>query len=228
MLPDEIHFIEIEPERPCNYCGRKKLDETDKFYKVFVGDADIAIVVCELCKGGFSTRTLEGKEKSYVTHLIFYAKRSLIELREKLPEKIIAELYSAIENYEAGKYSASFHCIGLVAEWLTDRVFAKQFGEPPEKENLRWEDKLGRLLHASKRNKKNPEEVVMHQLFSLKWFRNIADHPSTYEINAEDVRMGLMSIIYIVSSESLRTKLDLVIPNPKEQMLKKKHPKSLL
>jgi hypothetical protein len=44
-----------------------------------------------------------------------------------------------------------------------------------------------------------PEEAVVHQLFSLKWFRNKAGHPSAYDITSEDTRLGLISIAYLGS-----------------------------
>jgi hypothetical protein len=194
----EISFIEIEPEEPCNYCGRKKLNETDKFYRVFAGDKDMGVVVCELCKGGFSTRVLEGGEKSYVTHLTFYVKRSLLGLKEQLPKKMFDELDSAIKNYEVGDFSLSYRNIGLVAEWLTVKMFIKKYGAPHEKNVPRWEDKLGRLLHDSKGNEGNPEEALLYQLSSLKWFRNTASHPCAYEMTGEDVRLGLVSIVYVL------------------------------
>jgi hypothetical protein len=196
-MSDKISFIEVEPEESCWRCGRNKLSETDKFYRVFVGDNELGIVICELCRGGFSARILEGGEKSYVTHLTFYVRRSLLELKEKLPKKIGAELDSAMDNYELGEWAASFRSIGLVAEWLTGRLFAGRIGGLPE-ERFSWENKLGRLLDASRKNKEYPEEALLHQLFSLKWFRNVANHPSVYEITAEDVRLGLASIIYLL------------------------------
>lgn len=195
-LSGEISFIEVEPEEPCNYCGRKKINEADKFYKVFSGDKDMNIVVCELCKGGFLTSILEGREKSYVTHLTFYLKRSLLGLKEKLPREVFDELDSAIKNYELGEFSSSYRNIGLVAEWLTVKMFIKKYGASHEKDAPRWEDKLGKLLHYSKGNEENPEEALLHQLSSLKWFRNIASHPCVFEMTGEDVRLGLVSIIY--------------------------------
>jgi len=197
-MANKIYFIEVEPDEPCWYCGRKKLNESEKFYKVFVGDNDIGMVICELCKGGFSTRYIEGSEKTYATHLTFYVKRSLFELKGKLPSTITAELNSAIENYESGEYSTSFRNIGLAAEWLTERLFIKKFGEELAKETSKWEDRLGRLLDQSRKNKKIPEETLVFQLFSLKWLRNRVDHPSEYKITGEDVRLGLVSIMYLL------------------------------
>lgn len=156
------------------------------------------IVVCELCRGGFSVRMLEGAEKSYATHLKFYVRRSLLELRERLPNKIFEELVHALESYEVGEYSASFRCIGLVAEWLTNKLFAEKIEGPAEQNRFSWETKLGRLLDAAKKTKSAPEEAIVHQLFSLKWFRNKADHPSEYEITANDTRLGLASIAYLL------------------------------
>lgn len=138
---------------------------------------------------------LEGAERSYVTHLSFYLKRSLFELTAKLPEEIISEMKSSIENYEAGEYSASFRCIGLVAEFLTNKLFTKSFGESEEKAKPTWDNKLGRLLALARRNENIPQEVLIYQLYSLKWFRNRAVHPVKHKINAEDVRFGLTSIL---------------------------------
>lgn len=197
-MPGEINFIEIEPEEPCHYCGRKKLKENEKFYRMFVGENETDVMVCELCKGGFLTLALEGPEKTYATHLVFYVKRSLSELKEKLPEKITRELDSAIESYEIGGYSASFRSIGFIAEWLTKKLFIKRFGEPSAEEKPMWESSLGRLLDYSRKSKNSPEEVLVHQLYSLKWFRNKADHPTEYEVTAEDVRLGLISIVYVL------------------------------
>lgn len=195
----EVNFIETEPEGPCIHCGRKQLAENEKFYKVFVGDEDSGIVVCEFCKGGFYTHTIEGPEKTHATHLIFYIKRTLLQLREKLPERIRTELDSAIENYEKGRYSTSFRNIGLIAEWLTERLFIKKFGKGSARETSRWETRLGRLLEQSRRNKKIPEETLIFQLFSLKWMRNRVDHPSEYEVTGEDLRLGLVSIMYLLN-----------------------------
>jgi len=193
-----FHFIQVEPRESCAYCGRKKLNEGDKFYKVFIKDTDTDLVVCELCKGGFHTLFEEGPTKTYATHLIFYIKRTFAELGEKVPQTIREELDSGIENYENGRYSTSFRNIGLVAEWLTERLSIEKFGEELTKETPRWENRLGRLLNQSRRNKKVPEETLVYQLFSLKWLRNRVDHPSEYEITGEDVRLGLASIMYIL------------------------------
>jgi hypothetical protein len=193
-----VNFLEVETEELCAYCGRKKLNENDKFYRVLIGDNATEWAVCELCKGGFSTRLLEGAERSYVTHLSFYLKRSLFELTAKLPEEIISEMKSAIENYEAGEYSASFRCIGLVAELLTNKLFTKSFGESEEKAKPTWDNKLGRLSALAKRNENTPQEVLIYQLYSLKWFRNRAVHPAEHKMNADDVRFGLTSIIYVL------------------------------
>lgn len=194
-----VNFIETEPEGPCTYCGRKQLAENEKFYKVFVGDKDSRLVVCEFCKGGFYTHTIEGPEKTHATHLIFYIKRTLLQLREKLPERIRTELDSAIENYEKGRYSTSFRNIGLIAEWLTEMLFIKKFGKGSARETSRWETRLGRLLEQSRSNKKIPEETLIFQLFSLKWLRNRVDHPSEYEVTGEDLRLGLVSIMYLLN-----------------------------
>ena len=201
-MSGNVHFIEVESEEPCWYCRRRKLRESEKFYKVFFGDNDIGMVICELCRGGFATRYLEGSEKTYATHLTFYVKQSLFELKKKLPDTIIAELSSAIEHYENGEYIASFRSIGWVAEWLTERFFVKKFGESPIKEKLSWENRLGKLLGQSRKDEKTPQEALLHQLFSLKWFRNKADHPSEYKITAEDVRLGLTTILYLFHQAS--------------------------
>jgi hypothetical protein len=86
----KVNFIEVEPEKPCCYCGRKKLNKSEKFFKVFIGDRDFGMVVCEFCKGSYSTHIFEGSERTYATHLTFYVKRSLFELKEKLPEMMHA------------------------------------------------------------------------------------------------------------------------------------------
>jgi len=196
-MSNKVNFIEVEPEQPCWYCGRRRLSERERFYRVFLGDNETGIVICELCKGGFSTRLLEGPEKTHAAHLVFYVRRSLLGLERKLPEKITAELNSAVENYEAGEYSTSFRSIGFVAEWLTKKLFTKKFGELTTGEKPSWESSLGRLLEVSRKDKRTPEEALICQLFSLKWFRNKADHPSEYEITGEDVRLGLISIVYL-------------------------------
>ena len=202
-MSDMFHFIEVMPEKPCKYCGRKKLRESEKFYKVFIGDKDIGWVVCEFCKGGFLTLTVEGLEKTHATHLAFYVKHSFLKLSENLPDTITAELNSAIENYEKGEYSTSFRNIGLVAEWLTERLFAKKFGEELTKGTTRWENRLGILLRESRKNEKIPEETLVYQLFSLKWLRNTVAHPSKYKITGEDVRSGLVSIMYLLQQTNL-------------------------
>ena len=158
-MSGKFNFIETKPEEPCWYCGRKKLEESEKFYKVLIGDADTKIVVCEFCKVAFSIRVKEGSEKTHATHLTFYIKRTLLELREKIPETIRDELDSAIENFENGRYSTSFRNIGLVAEWLTERLFVKKFGKEQAKETPRWEGRLGRLLELSRKNKKIPRRA---------------------------------------------------------------------
>ena len=192
-----VHFIEVEPKEPCKYCGRKKLKESEKFYKVFIGDKTFGMVVCEFCKGGFLTGSIEGPERTYATHLTFYVKCAFLELKDKLPDTITAELNSGIKNYESGEYSTSFRNISFVAEWLTERLFVKKFGEEFAKETSRWEDRLGKLLDQSRKNKEIPE-TLMFQLFSLKWLRNKAYHPSEYKITGEDVRLGLVSIMYLL------------------------------
>jgi hypothetical protein len=192
-----VNFIETELKENCSYCGRRRLDESEKFYKVFWGDVETEWIVCEFCKGGFLTRCFEGSEKTHATHLLFYVKRSLLGLKEKLPEDIVKELDLAIENYENGAYSASLRSIGLVSEWLTKKLFVKTFGEELAKDP-KWENRLGMLLNKSKEDKRIPLEVLVYQLFSLKWFRNVADHVSEYKITAEDARIGLTSVIYLL------------------------------
>lgn len=192
-----FNFIETEPKNPCAYCGRKKLNENEKFYKVFLGDEYSGITVCEFCKGGYLTWAKEGSEKTYGTHFTFYVKRKFFEIRERLPGAIKGDLDSAVENYENGNYSVSFRNIGLIAEWLTEKLFIKKLGKKLVGEIPKWEDRLGRLLSEARENKKFPEETLIYQLFSLKWLRNKVDHPSEYEITEEDVRLGLLSILYV-------------------------------
>jgi hypothetical protein len=196
-----ISFIEVESKRRCNcnYCGRKKLSETDKFYEVYWESKAINIIVCELCKGGFSTSIHEGQEKSYATHLTFYLKHSYPDLKKKMPTKIFDELESAMKNYELGDFCSSYRNIGFIAEWLTNWMFIRKYGAIDEKNPLAWEAKLGRLLHDSKMNEENPEEPLLHQLSSLKWFRNMVSHPfSKFELTGEDIRLGLVSIVYVL------------------------------
>jgi len=207
-MAGKVNFIEVEPKEPCKYCGRKKLKENEKFYKVFVGDKDLEMVICELCKGGFLTLIAEGRGITYATHLTFYVKNTLSRLKEKLPNKITTELNSAIENYENGNYSISFRSIGLVAEWLTQKLFAKKFGKGSAKETIKWEDRLGKLLNQARMNKEIPEETLIFQLFSLKWLRNKVDHPFEYQITGEDVRLGLVSIMYLIYQTNLYRLID--------------------
>jgi hypothetical protein len=197
-MAGNINFIEITPEEACHYCGRRKISEDDKFYRVFLGDTSSVIVVCELCKGGFFVRMLESATKSYAAHFAFYVKHSFLELRSKLTKETFEELLCSIEDYEAGNYSACFRGIGLVAERLTNKLYVEEFGELVEGDKLSWESKLGKLLDVARKTKNSPNEAVVYQLFSLKWFRNNADHPSKYQITAEDARMGLDSIAYLV------------------------------
>jgi hypothetical protein len=63
---------------------------------------------------------------------------------------------------------------------------------------FRVQFELARALDASRKNKKFPEEPIVHQLFCLKWFRNVVDHPSIYEVTGEDVRLGLAAIVYLL------------------------------
>lgn len=193
-----MNFIEVDPEEPCWYCGRKKLSENDRFYRTFFEDNPSGVVVCEFCKVGFMIRQFEGVEKSYATHLIFYVRRSLLELKTKLPDTIVTELNHAITCYEDGEFPSGFRSIGIVAEGLTQRLFAKRFGEDLARNVTGWEDRLGRLLQWARRNKDIPEEAIVFQLFSLKWLRNQVDHPSSFKIKGEDVRLGLASIMYLL------------------------------
>jgi len=197
-MSNKVNFIEVEPENSCSYCGRRKLNENEKFYRVFLGDKGTDIVICEFCKRGFSTRFIEGADKTHATHLAYYVKQAFLSLKQKLPAEITAELNSAMESYEEGEFSTSFRSIGLVAEWLTMKLFVKKFGEELAKKTIGWEDRLGRLLQQSRMNKNMPEETIIFQLFSLKWLRNSVDHPSEYKITGEDVRLGLVSIIYLL------------------------------
>jgi hypothetical protein len=105
---------------------------------------------------------------------------------------------SAIESCEEGDFSLSFRNIGLVAEWLTNKLFTREFGGSMQKSELTWDGKLGRLLNESRKHENMPEEAMVHQLFSMKWFRNKADHPSAYEITGEDARLGLASVTYLL------------------------------
>jgi len=197
-MTTNINFIEVESDDGCFYCGRRKLSEHDKFYRVLVGDNTTEIVVCELCKGGFSRRLLEAVEKSYAAHFTFYIRRSFLELKNKLPSELFSELECSLEDYEIGNYNASFRVIGLVAEILTTKLYEHKFGKPTENYRLPWENKLGQLLDTARKTKNTCEEAVIYQLFSLKWFRNSVDHPSEYKITAEDVRLGLSSLAYLL------------------------------
>ncbi|MGA2522520.1 MAG: hypothetical protein ABSF65_00035 [Candidatus Bathyarchaeia archaeon] len=197
-MTGSINFIEITTEETCYYCGRRKINENDRFYRVLFGDNASAVVVCELCKGGFSGRILESPEKSYATHLIFYVRRSFLELKGKLSKDNLEELLCCLDNYESGNYSACFRGIGLVAEQLTNNLYVEEFGKLAMDETISWEVKLGKLQDAARKKKNRISEAVIYQLFSLKWFRNNADHPSRYQITAEDARIGLASIAYLM------------------------------
>lgn len=199
----KVNFIEVEPEKPCCYCGRKKLKGSERFYKVFVGESDFGMTVCEICKGGFLTRAFEDPERTYVAHLAFYVRHAFLELEEKLPSTIAVELDSAMSSYEDSEYSTCFRNIGLVAEWITERLFVKKFGDETANEDFKWENRLGKLLDLARRNKKIPEETIVYQLFSLKWLRNRADHPSEYKITGEDARIGLTSLMYLLHQSYL-------------------------
>ena len=167
---------------------------------MFLEDNASGVVVCEFCKVGFTIRHFEGAEKSYATHLVFYVKRSLLELKPKLPNTIVAELNHAITCYENGEFPSGFRCIGIVAERLTQRLFVKRFGEDLAQTVTSWEDRLGRLLDWARRNKDIPGETIVFQLFSLKWLRNQVDHPSSFQIKGEDVRLGLVSTMYLLQT----------------------------
>jgi hypothetical protein len=198
-LSNLIDFLEVDPDRPCDHCGRKKLHDTDRFYRVFSQGKEMNLIVCEFCKGGFISYLLEGQDKSYTTHLTFYLKHSCLELKKKIPEKIFPELESALKNYEIGDFCSSYRNIGFIAEWLTNWMFYRKYGAVDEKNPLAWETKLGKLLHDSKASEKSPEEPVLHQLASLKWYRNTVSHPSyKFELTGEDIRLGLVSILYVL------------------------------
>lgn len=85
-----------------------------------------------------------------------------------------------------------------ISSSLFERLFVKRFGEELTRKTPRWESRLGRLLKVSRENKKIPEETLVYQLFSLKWLRNAVAHPSEYRITGEDVRLGLVSIMYLL------------------------------
>jgi len=121
-------------------------------------------------------------------------------MEAQLPTNIKDELNCAIKNYENGHYSSSARSIGFVAEWLTERLFARKFGA--DLKDSKWEQKLGRLLDQARKSKTIPEVPIVFYLFSLKWLRNKVDHPSKYQITGEDVRMGLTSIIYLLHQTS--------------------------
>lgn len=196
-MASNINFIEIAPDEDCYYCGRRKINESEKFYRVLVGDSPLNVVVCELCKGGFSGRILEGATKSYATHFTFYIKHSLLEQKDKLTKEAFDELLFSIENYETGNYSACFRNIGLVAERLTNKLYAEKFEKLTAADKISWENKLGKLLDDARKTCDIPGEAAIYQLFCLKLFRNTADHPSEYKITAEDARLGLASITYL-------------------------------
>jgi hypothetical protein len=200
-MAGDINFIEIATDEACSYCGRRKLSDNDKFYRVLINDNPSQIIVCELCKGGFSIRIFESAEKSYAAHVAFYVRRSFLELRSSLAEKTFCELISCVDYYEAGDYVACFRAIGLIAEKLTDKIFSEKFGELGTNEKLSWENKLGKLLDTGKKTKNNPYEASIYQLFSLKWFRNTVNHPSEYKITADDARLGLVSIAFLLDWE---------------------------
>lgn len=196
-MAGNINFIETK-EEGCLYCGRKKINENDKFYRVMFGDSKSEIIVCELCKGGFTTRITESSTKSYVTHLLFYLRRSFSEAKNKVSDETFAELTCCLDNYESGNYSACFRSIGLVAEHITNKLYAEKIGKLTEAKNIRWEEKLGKLLEFERKTGDIAGEAAIFQLFSLKIFRNSADHPSEYIITAEDARLGLASISYLI------------------------------
>jgi hypothetical protein len=195
---DKISFIEIEPEGDCWRCGRGKINENDKFYRVLWGDSHLDITVCELCKGGFSGFKLESPTKTYATHLLLYVRRSLLEVKDKVSKELFNELICSLENYETGNYSASFRSIGLVAERITNVLYAEKIEKLTDANKIRWEEKLGKLIDSARKTGDVPGEAAIYQLFSLKIFRNNADHPSTYQITAEDGRLGLASISYLI------------------------------
>ena len=198
-----INFIEVDNIEFCSHCNRKKLKQTDKFYKLFIGVRDMGIEVCELCKTGYLTYRIEGFDKTYSTHLIFYAKTKLSLMKENLSQEIVTELNCAISSYEQGQYSTSFRSISFVAEILTERLYSKHISQNKEKKDIRWETRLGQLLSQAQKTEKIPLEPIIYQLFSLKWLRNKVSHPSRYVLTGEDVRFGLISILYALSQTKL-------------------------
>jgi hypothetical protein len=197
-MAGNISFIEIAPDEECYYCGRRKIAENERFYRVLVGGSPLDIVVCELCKGGFSGRILESAIKSYASHFTFYVKRSLLEQENKLSKETFDELICSIENYESGDYSACFRGIGLVAERITNKLYAEKFEELTAADKISWENKLIKLLDAARKTCDIPGEAAIYQLSCVKLFRNNADHASEYQITAEDARLGLASIAYLI------------------------------
>lgn len=197
-MASNINFIEVIPEEDCYYCGRKKINENDKFYRVLVGDKAMDVVVCESCKGGFSGVILEGAAKTYATHFTFYVKRAISEIKDSLSKETFGELQYSIKDFELGNYSACLRTIGLVAERLTNNLYVEKIEKLAEADRMSWENKLGRLLDAARKAGDTSGEAAIYQLFSLRIFRNSADHPSKYAITAEDARLGLASILYLL------------------------------
>lgn len=192
-----LQFLEIDVKEgtQCDWCKRRKFKENEKFYKVFVGEKHL-LTVCEICKYGHAVAFRLGPGRSYESHFVFFLKQKMHEFGDRLPNKIKAELSSALENFLEGKYSENLRNIGFIAEWITKKIFVMEFGEGELKKVKKWEDRLGRLTSKAREEEKTPEETLVHQLASLKWLRNKASHPSEYEIDVEDSMLGLVSIIY--------------------------------
>jgi len=150
-MPGNINFIETTTEELCNYCGRRKISENDKYYRVLIGENPSEIIVCELCKGGFSHRFLESGSKSYAAHLLFYVSRSFSEAKNRVGDETFGEMACALEDYEIGNYSACFRSIGLVAEQITNRLYAEKIDKSAEANKIRWEEKLGKLLDSTRK-----------------------------------------------------------------------------
>jgi hypothetical protein len=203
-MAEDFHFIEIKAkDETCYYCGRRQVSDSDHFYRVLLGDNPLDIIVCEFCRAGFMITALEGKSKSFAAHFTFYIKRSIFELKESYSKDTTQEIECCLEDYEAGNYAACIRSIGLLAEHLTNKLFTEKFGKSIEYSKLSWDTKLGKLLDFTRKNQdapENNEETAIYQLYSLKWFRNKADHPSEYKLTAEDARLALISLDYLIHS----------------------------
>lgn len=190
---DVLQFLEIKVNlgTQCGWCQRRKFRQNEKFYGVFLGESRL-LTVCEICRDGYDIALRLGPERSYESHFAFFLKQKIYGVRDLLPDELKAELDHALENFLGGKYSESLRNIGFIAEWLTKKIFVMRFGES----DISWDNMLGRLRSKAEKEEKTPEEVLTHQLFSLKWLRNKASHPSEYKIGVEDVMLGLVSTIY--------------------------------